>query len=447
VSDEYGRHGRDPRTVLEFLIWQRDNTYEELVAEFTRHAGDLRERATMSDRHLRRLASGQRAGTTPVTRRVLQKMFGHPIDQLLSPWDRRDEISFNGDSRQSNAISGLIVAPTVEGVINMAAHRSRQFALTTGQIGLTADVLDQLHEDVHELALAYPQRPLSEILGDLVNVQDVIFSLLEQRQRPQQATHLYLLAGVTGGLLAKASHDLSEPQAALTQARTAFLCADTAGHDGLRAWVRGLQSLITYWAGRPNDAIKYAQTGAEFAQRAGNSSSVWLPMNEARAWAALGNAANTTRAIERAEAAWDHVQADDMDELGGIATFNRSRQLYYAADALSWLPSETSAAQQYSTDAVAAYQDPTHPDWAFGDQAGSQSDLAIARIGTGDLDGAAEALSPVLTLPPEQRINGIINSVQRVHRSLIAAPVSTVGQDLQERIEFFTHTPLKALPR
>jgi hypothetical protein len=56
-------------------------------------------------------------------------------------------------------------------------------------------------------------------------------------------------------------------------------------------------------------------------------------MNEARAWAALGNAERTRAAIERAENAWDGVRRDDLDELGGICTFSRPRQLYYAAHA------------------------------------------------------------------------------------------------------------------
>jgi hypothetical protein len=42
----------------------------------------------------------------------------------------------------------------------------------------------------------------------------------------------------------KASHDLADPHAAMLQARTAVLCADQADHDGLRAWLRGLQSLV-----------------------------------------------------------------------------------------------------------------------------------------------------------------------------------------------------------
>jgi hypothetical protein len=171
---------------------------------------------------------------------------------------------------------------------------------------------------------------------------------------------------------------------------------------------------------------------------------VWLAMNEALSWAALGNARETTEAIQHAEQAWGHVEPDDMDELGGIATFTRPRQLYYAADALAWLPSEAAEAERYSAQAVSVYSDPARPEWAFGDQA----PIWRSRVVCGaNWRGAAEALTPVLDLPPEQRINGIVHSVQRVHKALVQAPAAQVSQDIQEQIEFFTHSPLKALPR
>jgi hypothetical protein len=96
---------------------------------------------------------------------------------------------------------------------------------------------------------------------------------------------------------------------------------------------------------------------------------------------------------------------------------------------------------------VAAYADPSGPDWAFGDAAGSACDLAAARIGRQEIAGAAEALEPVLTLPTEQRINGIILSVNRIHGKLIEAVPSHDARLLQERIETFTATPVAALRR
>jgi hypothetical protein len=152
-------------------------------------------------------------------------------------------------------------------------------------------------------------------------------------------------------------------------------------------------------------------------------------------------------AIHRAEDAWEQVHQDEVDELGGICTFSQPRTLYYAADALAWLPDGSERGQEYSTRAVDAYANPTDPAWAFGDEAGSHSDLAIARIAGRDLEGAADALAPVLDLPPEQRINGIIHSVQRVHQALTRAGLATDAGDLVDGIEDFTHTPVRALPR
>ncbi|WP_305784970.1 XRE family transcriptional regulator [Symbioplanes lichenis] len=271
---------------------------------------------------------------------------------------------------------------------------------------------------MQRLALAYPQRPLTELLGDLVETQDTLFTLLERRQSPQQARQLHFLASVTSGLLAKASHDLADPHAAMLQARTAVLCADQADHNGLRAWLRGLQSLVAYCSGRYAEAVRYAEMGSDFAFRSNGTTSVWLPVSAARAYAALGNGEKTISAIRAAEEAWSHVEPDEMDELGGICTFNQPRTLYYAADALAWLPSETEQAIGYASRAVNAYADPHEPSWAFGDQAGSHSDLAVARIASRDVEGAEEALSPVLSLEPSQRINGIVNSVQRVHQAV-----------------------------
>ncbi|MEU6236323.1 hypothetical protein [Kitasatospora sp. NPDC047058] len=433
--------GREPRTMLEKMLWELPQTYDEVCDDFNDLAKKLRESATMSPRHLRRLAAGDRAGTTQVTRRVLQAMFKVPIAELLSPWH----------PTVVSGSTGLVIAhdsqDTEQELIAMAAQRARQFALLTGQENLTDEAMDLVYDDVRQLTLDYPQRPLSELLGNMVTTQENIYGLLERRTAPNQSRQLYFLAGVTGGLLAKASHDLADPSAAMTQARTAYMCAEHAGHHGLKAWIRGIQSLVAYWAGRPHESIRYAQSGGELAALSGNTTSVWLPASEARAWAAVGNAEKTREAIRRAEAAWDTVNPDELDELGGLAVFSRSRQLYYAADALSVLKSEASSAQDYSAQAVEAYADSTHPDWAFGDQAGSHAALAISRLAAGELDGAREAVAPVLDLPPAQRINGIVACTMKVHRALVASPLAPSGQDLLEEIEMFVRTPLKALPR
>jgi hypothetical protein len=424
-----------PRTVLAHLIQRRNQTYSEIVAEFVELGG------TITERHLRRLASGERAGTTPQTRRTLQSMFGKPVEELLAPY-----VPEQAGQVVPASAGGRITTGNEMEVLDMAASRARAFALAA-HTGLGNEAMEQVYDDVRHVAKAYPQRPLPEILGRLVETQDLIFALLESRQRPEHLRRLYFLGGVTGGLLAKASHDLGNPHAALTQARTAFLCADNADHHGLRAWVRGLQSLVSYWAGNPHDSVRYAQLGAGYAEQANSTTSVWLPVSEARAWAALGNADATRAALDRAENARDSVQDDDLDEMGGLCTFGRNRQLYYAADALAWLPGEVDEAGRISGEAVDAYTDQSHPEWAFGDAAGSHAAMAITRIVSGELEGAADAIAPVLDLPAERRINGVVHSARRVHQALRQSGRADDARELQEEIELFTRTPMQTFAR
>ncbi|WP_346049870.1 hypothetical protein [Actinomadura chokoriensis] len=305
--------------------------------------------------------------------------------------------------------------------------------------------IDQLRDDVARLASAYPQRPLPELLGELAELQDVTLGLLEGRQRPRETAELYLLAGVLSGMLAKASHDLGDPRSAMTQARTAFICADNIDHDGLKAWTSGLRSMISYWAGRPNDAVRYAQQGGDAAAATHGTASVWLPAQEARGWGLLGDADRCRAAIQRAQEARERVEHDELDDLGGIMTFPVPRQLYYAADASIWLPGAEEETEQQAEAAIDAYLRAEDLDRSFSDEAGARADLALARAVQNDVEGAAEALSDVLDLPVTQRIEGIVTSVKRVHR-LLSEPrlQGPAASNLQQEIEAYARTPAAA---
>lgn len=141
------RPRRDPRTVLEHLIQQRDRTYEEMAVEFSR----LDERASISARHLARMARGERgtAGATPATRRALLAMFGMPLDDLLRPWAPNL-------STAAPATDGTLMLPSPgneRGIITMAAERARRFTLLAAE-STTPEAVDQLRDDVQRLALA-----------------------------------------------------------------------------------------------------------------------------------------------------------------------------------------------------------------------------------------------------------------------------------------------------
>ncbi|CUU55225.1 hypothetical protein Ga0074812_104306 [Parafrankia irregularis] len=431
-----GRENRPSRTVLENILRQYDRTYEEIAKDFEQLAVRLNERGvTISAQHLRRLASGDREMASPATKRVLEAFFGMPARDLLAPWNPSISPLSGSTSPSSSDLE----------LLTMAAERSRTF-ITRKNVLAGGETIEQIADEVGELARIYPVTPLPMLLGRLVDAQDSILSLLELRQKPANAQQLYFLASLVAGMLAYAGNDVGKPQIALAHARSAFTWAEYSDHNGMRAWIRGLQSFVCYWADRPHDSIRYAQSGEEFARAAKSSAGVWLFSGEARAWAALGDADKAKSLILQAERVRESARPDDLDEFGGICTFGESRQLYYAGRALACLPSEGEAAERYSIQAVEAYSDPQQPEWDFTCQADSRISLALARSLNGEIDGVSEALQDVFSLAPEQRINDLVKTIGLVHRSLNRFTDQAEARDIQEQIEVFTRTSLPLFP-
>jgi ABC-type iron transport system FetAB ATPase subunit len=107
-----------------------------------------------------------------------------------------------------------------------AARRAMRFSATAGSCNMSGESMDQLWAETSRLAIAYLQQQLPLITGDIVSVQDIVFSLLEGRQRPRESRDLYVIGGLASGMLSKASHDLSDPDAAMTHARTALFARE-----------------------------------------------------------------------------------------------------------------------------------------------------------------------------------------------------------------------------
>lgn len=84
---------REPRTVLERKIWERNQSLEEFAEDAERFARTFGEPGTLSERHLKRLVAGRKPDGSPVgrprpaTARLLERIFGLSVDELLSPPD------------------------------------------------------------------------------------------------------------------------------------------------------------------------------------------------------------------------------------------------------------------------------------------------------------------------------------------------------------------------
>jgi hypothetical protein len=429
-----------PRTRLEQVLRQRHLTVEEFRRRYRRVAG-----TELSERQAYRWVAGElRSLPYRHAQSALERLFGEPAARLLGrPYGHAGALSARrhdhpvprrGDGRSD--WEGQVIA--------LGADRARDFLTRAEATNVGTEALDQLADDVRRLVNAYPLQPLQNLLGDLVDVQERAFGLLEGRQKPDQTRDLYLMAGVASGLMAKASHDLGAPHDAMTQARAAHVCADNAGHDGLRAWTRGLQALIAYWSSGFPESVRFAEQGAEPATRSRGTAGVWLAGGQARALAAMGQADQARAAVQRAADIREHAEGDELDELGGLCTFSRPRELYYAAEALAWA-ADAEHAERLALEALEAYA-ASPADRAFGDEAGTRCALAVARLSRGEIDGASEAVAPVLIMPVTQRIHGVVVAVDNVATALRGVGDGRPAAELADALHTFGSERL-ALPQ
>ncbi|AZS90064.1 hypothetical protein ELQ87_25715 [Streptomyces griseoviridis] len=322
----------------------------------------------------------------------------------------------------------------------MAVQRAKEFLLGKDRGAVGEDTLAMLDDEVGRLVLAYPREPLSAIWGDLLASQEQVFRLLEGgRLKSSQLRDLSYKGAVLSFLVAKGFNDMQEPHQAMTMTRVAASCARDAEHPGLIALTDGLKSLIAYWADKPNDAYHYAGQGASMASPLRGTAGLWLLGLQARAAAALGDEQTVRRVSQQATDRREHVVLDDLDELGGLFTYPLAKQRYYDVEAQALLGLGGAQLGALAEEAVEAFSDPRSADWAFGDLAGAQCDLAMVRMNSGDVDGAAEAIRPVLDLPVTHRNNGIIVSALRVRQALVQRPAITgpIARDLRQEIEAF----------
>ncbi|NNH75454.1 XRE family transcriptional regulator [Nocardia uniformis] len=322
-------------------------------------------------------------------------------------------------------------------LIMAAAHEASEHAGRAESTNVGATTLEQLDADVTRIANDYVHVPPVPMMVEMLRVRRRVYRLLEGHQRPADTSHLYLLAGTLSGLLANASTDLGYYDSAAEQARAGWAYSELCAHNGLRAWTRGMQALIEYKSERPRRAVLLAQSGQEYAESA--TSKVRLHNIEARIWSRLGSTADTERCIRSADAARDGTSSDTLhDEVGGVFGFNEPKSQYYAGATYIHL-GQAEAALEATRRAIELYANGPNEQRSYGAEALARVDSAAAHLINGSLDGAAEALRPVLQLDEDKRIAQLEERLTALRQRLAGPPFRDAAEArmLDERIEEF----------
>ena len=332
-----------------------------------------------------------------------------------------------------------LVPTTLPEEIAMVTEESARF-VRAARGGVDHDVLDQLNSAVRQRAVDYLVKPPLALFRPLSRLRLEVFGMREARQRPTLLPPLYSVAGRLCALLAHASADLGHGYAAETHTRTAWLCADLADDDGLRAYVRWVQSNVAFWDGDYKQAAELAHSGQRYATKGTNL--LRLASQEARAWAACGETAAVEQALSATMSAREKNTADDQ---AGVFRFDPGKAAYYTSEVRLALGGRHNAerAVDAANESLRLFAEAPEAQRSPEFVAAARLDLANAHLALDDLDGAAEQIRTVMTLPVESRTQPIVGRVTSAGQALRADRFTRSAQALQltEEIAMFRAYP------
>jgi hypothetical protein len=374
------------------------------------------------------LASSERAASTANASELPRLPYGDPDSRPAQPH------GITAGPPASAALDRL----SERALVQAAAHESSAHAEWAEASNVGEATLEQLDADVRGIAADYVHVPPLPMFAEMLRVRNRIYWLLAGRPKPAAATHLHLLAGMVCGLLANVSTDLGYRDAAAEQARAAWAYGDIIGHNGLRAWTRGMQALIEYWSGRPQHAVRLAQSAGRFADS--STALVRLQSIEARAWSLLGDAREASRCMGAASDAPGSGTGDDdlHDEVSGVFGFADSKNYCYAGAAFIHL-GQADAALAATSRAVELYAAGPAAQRSYGAESLARIDMAVAYLLKRRLDGAADSLAPVLAIPAGLRIAQLADRLADV-RVRLAGPEFSGAREagaLRDQIDDF----------
>ncbi|MEV7084176.1 helix-turn-helix transcriptional regulator [Streptomyces sp. NPDC093516] len=298
-----------------------------------------------------------------------------------------------------------------------ARHRVRAAALAMSRdLSALADLdIDDLQEGVSATAIDYLASPPAPMMHRAHTLRAETFERLRSgHHRPQDRSDLYVAAGRLSGVLSYAALDMGNAEEALEHAAAAGRCAECAGDAELAAWVAGTKSLIARFQGDYDRALKYVRDGYQWVGHGHGTGEARLRCGEAQCLANLGDSRAANANLDAAESARERIRRPDS--LGGMFGFSRAKQSYYAGSSLIWLeggPDAQRAAREATT-AIELWQSGPAAERSLDDERLAHIYLATARVQLDDVEGAAEALAPVLSLPVEDQISWILKRMERV---------------------------------
>jgi transcriptional regulator with XRE-family HTH domain len=455
---------RTPNLALTYLREMRGWTQQEFADRVTAAAIARGDRQTLCDvRMVRRWENGEVLWPQDRYRVLIEAVFSRPITDLgfARRWTRDAQgwkltsaasastvTMFDVDHDDSlDSAFGISAGPSVsvshdevwlgartaqtERMLDQARRESEQLLTAPDSVDL-----DQLQQGIADLAVNARFEPYPQTVAYAMEIRAELLRRLRQgAHRPHEIPDLLVALGRVCGVLAYVTLDLGQADTAGVHARAAFAMGDRADSNTLRAWSRGTQSLVYRFEKNFEPARDAAADGLRYADAPTGTARARLLCGLGQSTSNLGDTATAITILEDADRARETA---GEDELGGLFTFTRAKQVYYSGSALMWAedPAALRRSVAASEAAIDAWQDQRSP----GDEMLSQVYLATANAKLGDLDASIAALRPVLDQPITAHFSWVRKRLTQLAALLDERyPKSATAGELREELCAYVH--------
>lgn len=208
------------------------------------------------------------------------------------------------------------------------------------------------------------------------------------RGRTTLSQHRQLLdaSGWLHLLLSVLHYDLGDREAAEASRDAALYVGRDAEDPVIQAWAFETPAYFAIFEDRARDAVELIRAGRELAPE-GTSVFAALNMQEARAWARLGDRKAAEEALGRGMAAIERLPAPEHPEHHFI--FDPEKFAYYASTAYAWL-GMAAQTEKYARQVIGRNDDPRRRNFWPGRVRGAYLDLALALAKEGRIDEAGQ---------------------------------------------------------
>jgi tetratricopeptide (TPR) repeat protein len=297
----------------------------------------------------------------------------------------------------------------------------------SGKVG--AKLLDALEATTESYRRLDRQLGAASVFDDSTHHLQRITRLKDASMTTEHRRRLAAAAGEVASLAAWQALDLGRPGAAWSYYTLAARAAREAGQRELHAYVVAETSYVLLFGGQVREALSLVKRARHLARGTSPRLRAWLAAAHAEVAAIAGNAADSLRALDQADEAFQHVEPGSGPSW--LTYFDQAHLVRWKGHCLVLVgqPETALAMLQEALDSV---------DASFvRARAGALVDLATLHFRQGDVDATCDVLARAFRLARETQSTKNQRRIIEVRRRLRPWNATGAVRDLDELLDWF----------